>query len=186
MPPGVDPFLACGRNEIERRVNAGRFRRNFDMKRPAILQVAPPLERLAIEEKLQSRKVFDGAGGTVLARNPFWVVERQRARRSRDLHAHVKYFARSFGRIQADGDARGGGRNRVAGNQENQNKKTSAGEALHGPAFLLNRFSTGNIPACLDNRHELRAVQSDANQVMRKVNLQSAQKSADGPQTKTL
>jgi hypothetical protein len=73
----------------------------------------------------------------------------------------VKYFARSFGRIQADGDARGGGRNRVAGDQENQNKKTSAGKALHGPAFLLNRFSTGNIPACLDDRHELRAVQSD-------------------------
>src|SRR5215831_15949255 len=80
VPGGIDSFLARGGEEVESGINAGRSGGNFYVEGPAVLQVAPPLERLAIEEELQSGKIFYGAGRPMLARNPFGVIKRERTR----------------------------------------------------------------------------------------------------------
>src|SRR5262249_41779121 len=79
-----------------------------------LVQIAPPRQALAFGVELKAGEVSDGAGGSVLARNPLGIEERQRAGFDGNLHRRVQEFLRGPAGIHGNLD-RGGGR-RSSGN----------------------------------------------------------------------
>jgi len=72
---------------------------NFHVKGETVEQIPTPLQRLTPRGKLQTGQIRDWAGGSVLARNPLRVVQRQGPGLSRNVHLGVDHFARSIRRI---------------------------------------------------------------------------------------
>ena len=82
-------------------------RRHFDVKRPAILQIAAPGQSLSAGGELQPGKVLDRAGGAVLAGNPLGIIKSQAPGFSGNSHAGMKDFSGRVGSIDRQGDLRG-------------------------------------------------------------------------------
>ena len=69
------------------------------MNRPAVEQVPAPFQQLAIGRELKTRQVLNRTSRSVLARNPFGIVKRERPRTCRNSEMRMEDFAGSFGCI---------------------------------------------------------------------------------------
>ncbi len=69
--------------------------------------IAAPLKRLAIGDKFQTSLIGNGAGGSVLAGNPFRIKQGERPGLHRDRQARMKQAAGRFAGVDRDGDLAG-------------------------------------------------------------------------------
>ena len=146
---GVDALVRTRRrDEIQRGFDTGCARGHFHVKRPAIQQVAPPGESLAIGGELQPGQILNRAGRAMLAGNPFGIVESERARLGGNGHPRMKDLSRRFRGIHGETDLRSGRAHGQHWREENDQPadmtKNLSGEDDHkyAPGPLLIRFRT--------------------------------------------
>ncbi len=97
---------AAGREIIQCHVERGGAGGHLDGEGVHVLGIAPPLDGLAGSAQLQPGQVGGGAGGGVLARQPFGVHQRELAGLDRDLQAGMEDLARGIGGIHVQCDRR--------------------------------------------------------------------------------
>jgi hypothetical protein len=94
----------CRREKVEFGLHFRDASWNIHVNGESVLQIAPPVERLSIGLEEESGKIDDRAVGSVLARNPFWVVESEVAGSGWDLQRGVKNLPGSMRCIDRNGD----------------------------------------------------------------------------------
>ena len=103
-PAENPPSKVCGREKVEFGVDFIHAGGNIDVDGESVLEVAPPFERLSVGLEEKSGKIDDGAVGSVLARNPLRVVQREVAGSGWDFQRGVEDFARSVRGVDGNGD----------------------------------------------------------------------------------
>src|ERR1035437_7330461 len=90
--------------------------RDVEMKRKNIQQIALPRNGLAVRLEFESGEAGDGPIRSMLAGNPFWIVEGQGPGLHRDQFMSVQQFLLSFGCINRE-------LNRLTGHRRRRGRK---------------------------------------------------------------
>ena len=88
-----------GGEKIERYLEAIDAGRDFHVDTKHIHVVTTPWEILTVRANDDPGKIIDGPGGSVIAGNPLWIFEGQRASGYRDLQMSVEEVAWRIGEI---------------------------------------------------------------------------------------
>src|SRR5262249_43507359 len=96
-------------DQIQTRFQRGDALRDRELQGVHVVEIAPPSEALAFGVELKAGEISDGAGGSVLARNPLGIVERERTGFDRNLQGRMQEFLRGTAGVHGNLDRGGSG-----------------------------------------------------------------------------